>query len=523
VTSAANGHDPGDVLERILAGTATESGEQFFATLVKSLAETLDVHGAWVTEYLRDARRLRAHAFWLAGKWVSDFEYDLQDTPCAPVVEDPRMVHIPDRAIELYPKDPDLCSMGAASYLGVPLFDLDGQVLGHLAILDTKPMPADPRLLAIFQIFGGRAAAELRRLRTECDVRRRDARIESLAAEAEWLRQELGAREQAGGILGRSEPLLRVLREVDQVSGTDATVLILGETGTGKELVARAIHAASRRRAGNLVPVNCAAIPATLIESELFGHERGAFTGATQRREGRFAMAEKGTIFLDEIGELARDMQAKLLRVLQEGEFEPLGSSRSRKADVRVIAATNRDLEREVREGRFREDLYYRLHVFPITIPPLRQRGDDVLLLASAFVERYAQRMGRSVSPLSPESIQRLKSYAWPGNVRELQNVIERAVITARDGEIDLAQSLPDAGPVDRGRASAASGAGGGAEAEVLTAAEMETLERQNLRKALERTAWQVAGEDGAAQLLGMKPSTLASRMKALGLHRPEK
>ena len=244
------------------------------------------------------------------------------------------------------------------------------------------------------------------------------------------------------GIVGRSAALRAVLQEVDQVAGSDATVLVTGESGTGKELIACAIHTGSRRRERALVKVNCAAMPANLIESELFGHERGAFTGATLKREGRFALADGGTLFLDEVGELPLELQAKLLRVLQEGEFEPVGSSRTRRVDVRVVAATNRDLAALVRAGGFREDLYYRLNVFPIRLPPLRERTEDIPLLVECFVQRFATRLGHSFEPVSQEDLRLLQAYAWPGNVRELHNVVERAAVAARNGRLDFARAL---------------------------------------------------------------------------------
>jgi transcriptional regulator with GAF, ATPase, and Fis domain len=311
-----------------------------------------------------------------------------------------------------------------------------------------------------------------------------------------------------------------VLHDLRQVAPTDTTVLILGETGTGKELFARAIHAASGRRDKPLVKVNCAAIPAALIESEFFGHERGAFTGATSKREGRFTLADGGTLFLDEIGELPLELQGKLLRVLQEGEFEPVGSSRTRKVDVRIVAATNRDLARSISEGKFREDLYYRLSVFPITLPPLRERGDDIVLLAEEFARQFATRMGRRIEPTSATLAARLKAYSWPGNVRELQNVIERAVITAKDGQLNLDRALPATlgAPVET--ATAASAAASKDDGGILTVDDLARLERENIIRALERADWQVSGDSGAARLVGMAPSTLASRMKALGIHR---
>jgi transcriptional regulator with GAF, ATPase, and Fis domain len=342
-------------------------------------------------------------------------------------------------------------------------------------------------------------------------------KIRSLTFETEYLREQIKELQNFDEIIGRSEAIARVLRDIEQVADTDATVLVLGETGTGKELFARALHKRSRRREQPLIKVNCATMPANLIESELFGHEQGAFTGATKKREGRFALADGGTIFLDEIGELPIDLQPKLLRVLQEGEFEPVGSSRTQKVDVRVIAATNRDLQQATRDGKFREDLYYRLNVFPIELPPLRERGNDIALLAGKFTHRFAQRMGRSITTLSDDCLERLRAYSWPGNVRELQNVIERAVITARDGKLNLDRALPETAS----EVSTLTVASADTAPRVRTAKELEALERANLLAALNATGWRVAGDNGAAQLLGMKPTTLSSRIKALGIERP--
>jgi len=346
-----------------------------------------------------------------------------------------------------------------------------------------------------------------------------ERRIRTLARETEYLREEINSLSGFDRILGRSAPLKRLMREMEQVAATDATVLILGETGTGKELIARTLHNGSERRDKPLVKLNCAAIPAGLMESELFGHERGAFTGATQRREGRFALANGGTIFLDEIGELPLELQSKLLRVLQEGEFEPVGGSRTRRVDVRVVAATNRNLREETEKGRFREDLFYRLNVFPLHVPPLRERGEDIGLLASVFAERHARKLGRAIAPLTPDCVRRLRAYRWPGNVRELENVIERAAIVAQDGRLDLDRALE--GTAQDILAVSAAPEEQATPARVLSLEEMKQFERDNLRRALDATAWKVAGEKGAAGLLGMQPSTLASRMKALGLTRP--
>ncbi len=636
---SAGGIDESAALRSIVEGTATETGERFFASLVENLAKALGTHGAWITEYLEQPPRLRALAFWLGGQWVRDYEHAIEGTPCQAVVEGRRLVHYPDKILEIYPEEPDLRSIGAVSYMGVPLLDVDGKILGHLAVLDTQPMPAEPRALALFQIFANRAAAELRRLRAEAEVREREQKlsglvdsaldaiieidgnfhatrvnpaavrifgcqvsqlvgqpftrwlstesgarltkliadldtrptgerylwipggltarradgvefpaeatlsrfevkqqtfhtlilrnvndrleaeqkIQSLTAQAAYLQEEIKTLHNFEDIIGQSKSLLRILQDVQEVAATDTTVLILGETGTGKELIARAIHAASPRRDRPLIKLNCAAIPAMLIESELFGHEKGAFTGAARRRDGRFALAHGGTIFLDEVGELPLDLQAKLLRVIQEGEFEPVGSSQTKRVDVRIIAATNRDFAQAVKEGEFREDLYYRLNVFPIHLPPLRERGEDVALIASVFAKRFAHRLGRRIEPLSQECIRRLQAYSWPGNVRELMSVIERAVITSRDGRLNLDRALPES----TGDAVTTPASSDGAGTRIRTARELEELERQNLLCALEATGWRVAGENGAARLLGINPSTLNSRLKALGISRP--
>ena len=342
-------------------------------------------------------------------------------------------------------------------------------------------------------------------------------KIRSLTSVSEYLREEIKSLTGEGGIIGDSEPLKRVLEDVQKVAGTDATVLILGETGTGKELIARSIHSSSRRADKPFVKVNCPAIPSNLIESEFFGHEQGAFTGATRKREGRFAIADGGTIFLDEIGELPLDLQSKLLRVLQEGEFEPVGSSKTVKVNVRIISATNRDLIKEVKEGRFREDLYYRLNVFQIELPPLRERAEDIEKLARSFVEKFSVRDGMSLVPLSAGDIERLKSYPWPGNIRELQNVMERAVITSIDGRVNLERALPE--PGDR----AATPGTAAAPDTVLSDNDLKELEKNNILRALKKTGWKVSGKDGAAAMLGVPPSTLNSKIKAFGIDIPSK
>ncbi len=303
---------------------------------------------------------------------------------------------------------------------------------------------------------------------------------------------------------GESPAMSEVVALANQVAVTDATVLILGETGTGKELLATYIHEESARRARQLVRVNCAAMPETLLESELFGREKGAFTGALARQIGRFELADNSTLFLDEIGDLPLDVQVKLLRVLQERQIERLGSSKPINVDLRIVAATNRDLEKCVAQGTFREDLYYRLNVFPIRVPPLRERTDDLALLVWSFVDEFSKAFGKHVESISKENMLALQRYAWPGNVRELRNVVERAVIVATSPvlSIDLPKSSVSAQP---------------------SSIALVDMEREHIRSVLSRVNWRIRGKAGAAELLGMKASTLESRMAKLGLRRPAK
>ncbi|MGB6305110.1 MAG: sigma 54-interacting transcriptional regulator, partial [Acidobacteriaceae bacterium] len=302
-------------------------------------------------------------------------------------------------------------------------------------------------------------------------------------------------------IVGRSQAILRVLMNAEQVAPTDSAVLLLGETGSGKELVARAIHKHSKRGTRPMVNVNCAALPASLVENELFGRERGAYTGALTREIGRFELANHSTIFLDEVGELPLELQAKLLRVLQEGEFERLGSSKTIHVDVRLIAATSRDLEAAVREGKFREDLFYRLNVFPIRVPPLRERREDIPMLTWHFLQMLGSRMGRDVSTVRASTMKAFQTYAWPGNVRELRNVIERSLILHQGTVFEA--DLPD-----------------GAGVSSVVGTKIEEVDRDHIFRILERTGWRVRGPGGAAEALGLKPTTLEARMKKLGIVR---
>lgn len=344
---------------------------------------------------------------------------------------------------------------------------------------------------------------------------------EELERERDYLREEVQVSMNFGKVIGESPPLKKMLARLEAVAQTDASVLIEGESGVGKELVAHVIHAASPRRDGPLVKVNCAAVPHELFESEFFGHVKGAFTGAHRDRVGRFQLADGGTIFLDEVGEIPLSLQSKLLRVLQESEYERVGDEKTHTVDVRVIAATNRDLEQAVAEGRFREDLFYRLSVFPIDVPPLRERGDDVVQLAQHFLERTCQDFSHRPLTLSQQQAALLKQYAWPGNIRELKNVIERAVILSQGKVLRL--DLAMANILEEHESEPGDSAEGGqaSAGRILTEDELIELQRQNTLNALRASNWRVSGPNGAARLLGLKPTTLTDRMKKLDISRP--
>jgi len=628
-----------DLLRTIFEGTARETGKKFFEALVLNISNALNTYGAWANVYNENQSKAQSLAFYIGNEFLPDFEYDLKGTPCETVIKNDTLLHIPDNLIEIYPDDPDLKEFKKKplSYLGVPIKDTDGKIIGNMGVLDSEPMPENPKNLAIFNLFASRATAELQRLKSDIQKKDREQKIERLLdstleaiveldqdlgvnmvnASAENLflcpsnhfigknmsefitsnssnklhnlrnvltelplgkrchlidggldavridgvgvhveatisefymgsetyytliLRELGETSEplefeqeivykapvlnenlselayTDDILGNNMALLKVLNDIKKVASTESTVLIQGETGTGKELIARAIHKQSNRKNEALIKVNCAAIPVHLIESEFFGHEKGAFTGATSKRDGRFSLADNGTIFLDEIGDLPLELQSKLLRVLQEGEFEPLGSSGTVKVDVRVIAATNKNLVAEVENGNFREDLFYRLNVFPIPVPPLRERGDDIIMLAKNFAESFSSRLGIRTHPIDQSNTEKLLSYHWPGNVRELQNIIERAVITSENGTLNIEISPNDSQLSTTEEKPSIDG-----DESILTASEIHQIEKENIIKALEATNWKVSGEKGAARLLGIPPTTLSSKIKALGIKR---
>jgi len=399
---------------------------------------------------------------------------------------------------------------------GLPI-TFKGEVLGVAAAYVHAEMPNEAHPWG--QIFANHIGAAIANARAFEEIQRLKAQLELQNA---YLQEEIVEAKAFGDLVGQSAALRQIISQIDLVAPTDASVLILGETGTGKELVAREIHRRSQRKDGPLVRVNCASIPKELFESEFFGHVKGAFTGAIKDRAGRFETAEGGTLFLDEIGEVPLEMQSKLLRVLQEKRYERVGDDRTHHADVRIIVATNRDLKKAVAAGRFREDLYFRLHVFPIQVAPLRERMDDIPLLARYFVELSVKDLKCSKPRLTRAGVAKLQNYHWPGNVRELRNVIERAVILARGGNLEF--DLPvttHSSPPPRPSARLESQAGGVQQPEFLTEIELQRRERENLLIILEKARWKIKGPDGAAELLGVKPTTLLSRINKWGLKKP--
>lgn len=511
MTKPASNHvEPDTTLRSIMEGTAGARGDHFFRSLVQYLAISLKVKSSFVAEFSPERTHVHTLAVWVDCEHVPNFDFGIDGTPCKHVLTG-SIQHFADDVQRLFPTNDHLKQLDARSYLAIPLTDDSGEVVGHLAVIDDKPFNADERELSIFHIFAARATAELVRRQAEQALdhsRKRETKLrierQRIEAEVAYLREELRARSDFAEIVGESDGIWRVLRNIDMVAPTDSTVLILGETGTGKELVARAIHKNSKRHSGSFVRVNCAALPESLLESELFGHELGAFTGATQQRTGRFELADGGTIFLDEIGEMPLPAQSRLLRVLQEQELERVGSSQTIRIDTRVLAATNRNLLDMVEEGRFREDLYYRLNVFPIQVPPLRDRKEDIPTLVRVFLTKLAERLGKRIEHVPDSVIRDMQAYSWTGNVRELENVIERAMILTTGDTLQLPSGVL---PTRRTKGSRNSA--------LRSLAEVEA---DHIRSVLEQTDGVIAGPQGAAKVLDINPNTLRSRMEKLGI-----
>ncbi len=492
------------LLKSLSQATATTLGTDFFVSLVENISLSLDVHMAIVTE-CTDATRssLRTLAYYKEEKLHQNVEYSTDGTPCKLIMESSNPLLIQKGVQDQFKNEP-----GIEGYFGVPVLSELGDCIGHIALFSKVKLELSEEEREILKLFSDRAAVEIERkianeklLEAVNEVQGLKDRLE---AENTYLQEEIKFEHNFQEIITRSERFRSVLAASEQVAITDATVLVLGESGTGKELLARAIHNISKRSDRPLVKVNCAALPANLIESELFGHEKGAFTGAIAKKIGRFELADGGTLFLDEVGELPLELQAKLLRALQEGEFERVGSTNTQKVDVRVIAATNREIESEVENGTFRADLYYRLNVFPIKSLPLRDRREDIPLLVKHFVNRFSAKIGKKIGVIPKRVINSLQGYHWPGNIRELENVIERSVILSSGNSLELGDWIPKS-PTQS----------------VIT--ELDTLhdfERKYIIHVLQKTTWRVSGEKGAAKILGMKPTTLESRMKKLGIKR---
>jgi PAS domain S-box-containing protein len=626
------GTDSLDDMQVLARAASLARGDALFPALVQNVARALHASEALVSQAI-DAEHVRTLAVFVHGAPQPNYEYELAGTPCAEVLRGETVHHVSGLA-EKYPHT----AQGYEGYYGVPLTAADGAVLGHICVYDASALELTERQKLFCDVFAGRAAAELQRMRAERELRMSEDRFRDLFDEApiayvhegvdtrfiranrtamrvlglcdadlpnlygkslvpdtpeahalahaalesigrgvdtngvlvmlrrksdgkdiyiQWwsrpdpsggftrtmfidvtervlmereqkrlqsqnryLQEEIKSVHNFDEIIGASSGLLRVLENVRRVAPTDATVLICGETGTGKELIARAIHSAGRRADRPFIKLNCAALPAGLVESELFGHEKGAFSGAVQRREGRFELANGGTIFLDEIGELPLDVQAKLLRVLQEQEFERVGSSKTIKVDVRVVAATNRDLRKSVRDGEFREDLYYRLAVFPVDLPPLRARAEDIPLLVQFFVQKYATRVGRRVEGVDPDTLMALARYPWPGNIRELENLIERGLILNSSPLLRIPpEMLAVAAPAERAAPAAAAMAMEEPSADI-EASGLHHVQREHILRVLKATHWVIEGNAGAAIKLGLKPATLRHRMKKLGIAR---
>jgi PAS domain S-box-containing protein len=504
LTNALVEYDPqGEYLRTVAMYTeiADQARANFkYRTLYRStpaMLHTLDTDGNIVT---------------ITDHWLQKLGYERKDVIGRPITD---FYGEADRERFADARSPEAINRGDFNNLERQLVTRDGQVLDIvMSSISHRDVAGNvDRMLVASKDVTERNRAEQRLRRSLAE----NARLrEELEHERDYLREEVNVALNFGRIVGTSPALKVMLKRVEAVANTPASVLILGESGVGKELVARAIHAKSPRADGPLVKVNCPSIPKELFESEFFGHVKGAFTGAHRDRIGRFQLADGGTIFLDEVGEIPIELQSKLLRVLQESEFERVGDDITRSVDVRVIAASNRQLEQLIVDGKFREDLFYRISVFPVEVPPLRERGDDVIQLAQEFLDQTCKNFGRDAMVLTRGQADRLRQYDWPGNVRELKNIIERAVILSPGNVLRLDVSMPDVDlRLDEPSVSVQ------AEETILSEKDMRDFQKKNLVTALKQTNWRVSGPDGAAALLGVKPTTLADRIRTYGIRKP--
>lgn len=500
-----------ELLRTVSENTAGITGENYFLELAKFVASVLNVRFGMISRYIgEDRSRLKMIAYVDRNEILEGFSYDVEGTPCSIVMQG-NDFFLGENVEKRFPKE-----KGVQSWVAVPIYSpATGLPIGNIGAFDYVPMTFEKNQTAILRIFAARAGAEMERMdalkqleKANEELAKRLKEIEGLKnqlqAENKYLQEEIKLNSNFDEIISRSKNFQKVLRQIEQVAATDATVLILGESGTGKELIARAIHNISNRSKRTLVKINCAALPANLIESELFGHEKGAFTGAMDKKIGRFELADGGTIFLDEIGELPIELQAKLLRVLQEGEFERLGNPKTMKVNVRVIAATNRNLEQAIEKKEFREDLYYRINVFPVKCLPLRDRKEDIPILVKHFCQKHEPRIGKKISNIPARVMDVLMNYNWPGNIRELENIIERGLILSRNETLDAGEWLP---------AEKVSG-------EKNNLVKLDDVEKDHILQVLKKTNWKVSGEKGAAKMLGLNATTLEARMKKLGITR---
>lgn len=451
-----------------------------------------------------------------SAEFQGNLDIPMSDTPAGRVFKSGQTMLRRDLEKEReFPTEQRLFAEGFRSLMIVPLL-ARGRVVGTLNLLSVRPGQYTDSDAEFIPAVAAQIGLAVENMNAYEEIAALKSRLE---AENVYLREEIRTEHNFQEIVGNSPALLAVLRKVEQIALTDSTALILGETGSGKELIARAIHDRSRRKGRPLVKVNCSAISAGLVESELFGHVKGAFTGAIERRVGRFQLADGGAIFLDEVGELPLDTQVKLLRVLQEQEFEPVGSDRTVRVNVRIIAATNRNLEEAVREGRFRSDLFYRLNVFPLHMPPLRERRSDIPQLAALFLDRFSRKFGKDVRGISQATMDVFLKYEWPGNIRELQNVIERGVVLGQGNVLSLDPSLlqTETAGINAGGNLTHADADGPAATEAPPTS-LEDVERQHIRAVLKQTGGVVEGPKGAATILNLHPNTLRSRMKKLGI-----